>query len=436
MQLTKTINQTVTASQAGQVVWVPFEIPADVTGLSFQLSYPRSTSEKQDTSTGWFQRNYPVANLDLCLLDPEGQMVGSSGANKKEIIVSEAYATPGYRRRKITPGVWQLLIGVQAIAVESIEVLIELTFRMKERHLYLGDLHTHTINSDGEFSYLDLAKRAKALGLDFLAFTDHNYLADLAELPNLEDLTLIPGVEWSHYLGHANFYGIDGRLEEPIFVNGFQGPESLFASIQEKGAVVTVNHPFKEYFPFQFDLTGLSFDCIEVWNGPMGAANKQAIDLWHRLLASGKHVTACGGSDYHNDLSTRMMGRPTTGVYADSANPADILEALRRGHCFVKASPQGPNIQVHTFDGIMGDSVPWRKGVQLSIDIERLAADDQVWMVSYDQRALLCTSSGRGDFHGDVSIEKPGFSRIEVMRENPESQQTEPILIANPIYFE
>ncbi|MBG0771279.1 MAG: CehA/McbA family metallohydrolase [Anaerolineaceae bacterium] len=307
---------------------------------------------------------------------------------------------------------------------------------MKEHRLYLGDLHTHTINSDGEFSYLDLAKRAKALGLDFLAFTDHNYLADLAELPNLKDLTLIPGVEWSHYLGHANFYGIDGPLEEPIFVNGFQGPESLFSSIHEKGAVVTLNHPFKEYFPFQFEMNDLTFDCLEVWNGPMGAANKQALDLWHRMLASGKRVTACSGSDYHNDLSTRMIGKPTTGVYADSANPADILEALRRGHCFVKASPQGPNIQLHASDGIMGDSVPWKQDARLTIEIERLAADDQVWMVSQDQRVLLFASSGRGDFHGDVGIEIPGFYRIEVMRVTPEFHQGEPVLISNPIYFE
>ncbi|MBG0771592.1 MAG: CehA/McbA family metallohydrolase, partial [Anaerolineaceae bacterium] len=186
----------------------------------------------------------------------------------------------------------------------------------------------------------------------------------------------------------------------------------------------------------RFDMTGLAFDCLEIWNGPMCDANMEAIDLWQRMLASGRRVTACGGSDYHNDLSNRMIGKPTTGVYADSANPADILEGLRRGHCYVKASPKGPDIQLRASDGFMGDSVTWKKSIQLTIDIERLAAGDQVWMISKDQRVSLFTSSGRGNFHGEVSIEQPGFYRIEIVRENQESHQSEPVLISNPIYFE
>jgi hypothetical protein len=35
--------------------------------------------------------------IDLGLIAPDGSQVGASGSNKKEIIISEVYATPGYR---------------------------------------------------------------------------------------------------------------------------------------------------------------------------------------------------------------------------------------------------------------------------------------------------------------------------------------------------
>jgi predicted metal-dependent phosphoesterase TrpH len=37
-----------------------------------------------------------------------------------------------------------------------------------------GDLHCHTLHSDGENSVEDIVRHAVGLGLDYLAVTDHN----------------------------------------------------------------------------------------------------------------------------------------------------------------------------------------------------------------------------------------------------------------------
>lgn len=60
-----------------------------------------------------------------------------------------------------------------------------------------ADLHTHSTASDGKLSPLELLQRARAAGVDMLAITDHDSVAAYAELPAVDDLRLVPGVEFS-----------------------------------------------------------------------------------------------------------------------------------------------------------------------------------------------------------------------------------------------
>ena len=45
-----------------------------------------------------------------------------------------------------------------------------------------GDLHTHTVHSDGALTVAELAALAAGRGLDFIAVTDHNTVSHHAEL--------------------------------------------------------------------------------------------------------------------------------------------------------------------------------------------------------------------------------------------------------------
>jgi hypothetical protein len=61
----------------------------------------------------------------------------------------------------------------------------------------LADLHSHTTASDGKLSAAELLTRARAAGVEMLAITDHDSVAAYAELPVVDDLRLIAGVEFS-----------------------------------------------------------------------------------------------------------------------------------------------------------------------------------------------------------------------------------------------
>ncbi len=170
------------------------------------------------------------------------------------------------------------------MAPEGVSVEYEVTLTPKSRRLLKGDLHTHTLASDGVHTAEELAWKAKRNGLDFVAITDHNQFAADDALPRLEGVTLIPGVEWTHYQGHANFLGVDQPYDEPFATNTPEEVQARFASARQRGALITIDHPFDPTCGFQFDIHTLPFDCIEVWNGPMRESNLRAIGFWHQLL--------------------------------------------------------------------------------------------------------------------------------------------------------
>ncbi len=60
------------------------------------------------------------------------------------------------------------------------------------------DLHTHTINSDGSLTTLELLKEAESKGLKYLSITDHNTLKSYEELNKIKNVysgKIISGVE-------------------------------------------------------------------------------------------------------------------------------------------------------------------------------------------------------------------------------------------------
>ena len=256
--------------------------------------------------------------------------------------LSATSATPGYKPYPLVQGEWGILVGAYKVAPEGVTVTYELEFTMKHLRLFKGDLHTHTLASDGVLTLEELAAHALRHGLDFLAITDHNQPGHAESFPRIPGLTLIPGVEWTHYRGHANFLGVDQPYDGSFMANTPEEVSAHFQAARSRGAFIIVNHPFDEGSAFLFDLNALPFDCLEVWNGPMREANLRAMGLWQGMLAAGKKIPICGGSDYHRDSPFQILGGPTTCIYAASAGPCDILAALKAGHAFMTFAPNGP----------------------------------------------------------------------------------------------
>ena len=433
------VNVSIKHEQQGSYFTVPFSIPGDIAveTLTIQYQYQRYDRIHTQAGSGSFTAQPEVNIIDLGLIGPDGRQVGASGSDKNEITISETFATPGYRPGPVSPGEWQLLLGAYKVQPEGVEVEFRLDFHGKSPRWLKGDLHTHTVASDGVLTAVELGQHAVRQGLDFVAITDHNQMVSANELPRIPGLTFIPGVEWTHYQGHANFLGVDQPYDGPFATNTPQEARSRFESAYARGALITINHPFEDCCEFKFDFNSLPFDCLEIWNGPMRESNLKAVGLWHSLLMAGKKVPVCGGSDYHRDTPFIFLGGPTTCVYAQSAGASDILAALRLGHAYIVFAPDGPTLEMCAgSDKGMGDSVPWLEINRLDIKLSGLHKGDMVRVVTPRGSDTLSQAVERGEFEAHYSMLAPGFARVEVLRAFLPGLPLLPALISNPLYFD
>jgi len=423
-------------AREGEYFTLPFEMPPHAASVTLTYDYERNPAQAIPLEHGTFTPRVAANIIDLGLLAPDGSQVGASGSDKNRVTLSATSATPGYTPRPLTPGRWQILVGAYKVAQEGVTITYDLEFTAEALCLYKGDLHTHTLASDGVLTAEELATHARRHGLDFLAITDHNQAATGAALPHIEGMTLIPGVEWTHYRGHANFLGIDRPYDEPFFTNSEEETRARFVSARERGALIVIAHPFDEHCGFAFDLDDLPFDCLEVWNGPMRESNLRAVNFWLEMLAAGKKVPMTGGSDYHRDTLFQIVGGPCMGVYAMSASPQALLSAVREGHSFVTFSPQGPTLEMTCDGAILGDSVPWRPGMTVHLHVDGLKAGDVVKLVSAQGSQDVYHAPADGILDVERPIEAPGFALVQVWRTFLPGVPPLLALLSNPIYFE
>jgi len=428
------IHYFVGHERQGEYLTLPFVMPPDTE--SFSLTYRYERHHEGDKGQDGFISQQEINIIDLGLIAPDGAQVGASGSDKTSIQISETDATPGYRTCRLVPGEWQIILGAYKVAPEGVTVHYELTFTPKRLRLFKGDLHVHTLASDGVLSVGELAQHARRHGLDYLAITDHNQMASAASLPRLPGMSVIPGIEWTHFKGHATFLGVDRPYDEPFFANSPEEVQARFNSARARDALIAISHPFDELCPFLFDMESLPFDCLEVWNGPMRESNLRAVGLWQSLLAAGKKIPICGGSDYHRSQLFLFPGGPTTCVYAMSPGPADILSALRQGHAYITFAPDGPALELTAGEALPGDSVPFPQVREMQITASGLRPGDVVRVVTAGGSTPILETKTAGKLQRTFKMEAAGFARVEILRAFVPGLPLLPALLSNPIYFE
>ncbi len=431
------IEKFIDHDKQGTYFTLPFHVDPDAELIEIKYQYARFDLDEIQTET-YIAQNKPEINIiDFGLIGPNGEQIGMSGSDRTTFFVSEAKATPGYQTCSILPGEWKILVGAYKVEPDGIKVFYEITIKYKRRRLLKGDFHTHTFASDGVHSMEELAWKAKRNGLDFVAITDHNQMVSIAALPQLEGVTLIPGVEWTHYQGHANFLGVDKPFDGCFATNSQEETQKIFKTAHERGALITINHPYEDGCEFKYDFQTLPFDCLEIWNGPMRESNLKAVGMWQALLSAGKKIPACAGSDYHRDTPFIFLGGPTTCVYADSNGASDILSALKAGHAYFIYAPNGPELKMKVDeDNILGDSVKWSEHGWFKFELTNLLAGDKVRVVTGHDSQVVWDAPSNGSFKMTYTMEKPGFARVEVLRAFLPGVPLLPALISNPIYFD
>ena len=216
---------------------------------------------------------------------------------------------------------------------------------------FKGNLHTHTLNSDGDSTPDDVVRWYREHNYNFVTLTDHNYLTSVDGLNALhgadEKFLVMKGEELTDRFGN-----------KPIHVNGLNPAsviqttggssvvdmvQRMIDAIRAAGGVPSVNHPNYGWAISADELAQLQRTRLfEVFNGhPLvnnigGGGVPGLEEVWDRMLSSGKMLYGIAVDDAHyfkrpEDTTAPRPGQGWVYVRSPRLESRALVEALERG---------------------------------------------------------------------------------------------------------
>lgn len=340
----------------------PLQIPEGLSSVTVRLVYEKITDRFQ---------------LYAALLDPHGllrghvQCPGPAGPRDLRLTVAEDHASPGCIPGVIEAGSWTLRIDLDRFretgnykisvvgtlsdaetaapeippldAGRAASVLLAQGSGEEAPQWLRGELHSHSVHSDGRDTVRDMLREVQRLGLDFWALSDHFTwshwleLAELAGAGTADDVLLLPSIEVTTHEGHANVHGCTTWPD--VYVDGQSSASALADHIHADAGLVCVNHPFSGPQAWRrADIEWSQVDAMEVVNHGQFANNDAAIGLWDRLLAEGHDIAPVAGTDCHSIGDPQQkLGELVTFIRVDERSVSGIIDGIRASRTVVSA---------------------------------------------------------------------------------------------------
>ncbi len=411
----------ISSKKEGNIIEVPFQVIGKIERLVIKISVSKQENEE--------------SVIDLGLRDKK-RVRGWSGSARQEVEVGLEYATPGYIAGELKEGEWAVLLGLYKIPKNGCVINVNIEQISKHYRWLKGDLHLHSIHSDGIYNIEENIKIAEDLNLDFISLTDHNTSTQNFVDSSHNSITLIPGMELSTYKGHINIFG----LQDPLIdfrISNIVDLQHKLEKIKQQGGFCSVNHPFDNDCGWGWGWN-LKFDWVEVWNGHWRKINEIALNWWEKQLIEGRKIVAVGGSDAHGKSPFITQGFPTTFVYSLSHSSKDILEAINKGHCFISYSPWGPTVDIKFENSMIGDVVEISNNhlSKVLFNFDNLKERDEIRILNNQGLHKKIVIGPKEDsFSIALSIAESRFFRVEIWRYFKEIDQILLATLSNPIFF-
>jgi hypothetical protein len=296
-----------------------------------------------------------------------------------------------------------------------------------------GNLHTHTVNSDGDSAPDAVARWYKEHRYNFLVLTDHDFLTEPEGLNAIfaakEKFLLIPGEEVS--AKH------DGR---PIHINAFNigstilplGGNSILDTVQKNvdairqgGGMPSLNHPNFHWAVRPDELRQVNgLKLFEVYNGHptvnnWGGGGFESLDeMWDAVLTAGREVYGVAVDDAHHFKSIGPQysnpGRGWVMVKARELSTRSVMDALESGDFYASTGVELE--EVERLD--KGLRLKVSEASQIRFTTEFLGADGKLLSRTFENPAEYVLKPGEPyvrarvtDSNGNRAWVQPVFAR-------------------------
>ncbi len=405
--------------------FLPFEVPAGVAEIEIR---------HDDLS---------AANILDWGLDDPGGFRGWGGGKSEPAFVGHEAASHSYLPGELTPGTWEVVVGKAKIEELPARYVVEVVLRdtstlaaqtarqpyvpvppiERTARWYAGDLHMHSLESDGSRSLDEVVALAERRGLDFVMVSEHNTTSHLSWYADVQarhpGVLLIPGIEVTTYAGHANAIGATAFVEHRTGTRGATIEQAIEAT-HEQGGLFSINHPQVNVgnlcigCGWQHPIDPRAIDGVEVRNAVF-----DGLEFWDDLAAAGSHAAAIGGSDDHDaGLGTspiaRPIGTPTTLVEASELSVQGILAGIRAGRTVVQFNgPGGPMLEMEIAGRREGDTVHADHSTLAAGVTGGIGSEFELWHNGTLLDRVVVTESPFA-YHQDVTAPATGEDRFHL----------------------
>jgi hypothetical protein len=446
--------------------YLPFRVPRGVRAIEVRYDF-----RPHDTGLG-FSTNV----VDLGVFDPSGTGLGNaagfrgwSGGARRHVRISHHWATPGYLAGPITPGRWHVVLGPFLITPPGTPWHVAVTLEHGPPAQpafvahpapvsvagtgpgwYRGDLHTHSVHSDGRWTPAQLVDQAQRNGLDFLGTSDHNTNSATRVFGHAHrpGFLVVSGEEVTTRNGHWLATGTTpGTWVDWRYRAADHRLQHFTDLTRTAGGLAVAAHPFVPVAGtrWDFDPSWSEVDAVEVWNGPWSLFNQLTLDAWQRQLVAGGFTPAVGNSDSHHP--GQVVGLPQTVYRLASLATAAVVAAARAGHCWIAESASVDLSFTATGSGATaaiggpGDTVALGPGEQLSCTLTAHGVPGTLAQLIGSSGVLahaVADPTGGITLQADVPASE-GFARVEVRRgtaADPTTYQSTLPMVAltNPVF--
>jgi len=216
---------------------------------------------------------------------------------------------------------------------------------------FKGNLHTHTLNSDGDSTPDDVVRWYREHDYNFVTLTDHNYLTSVDGLNALhgadEKFLVMKGEELTDRFEnkpvHVNGFAPNGFVKPTGGSSVLDMAQRMIDALRGAGAVPSVNHPNYGWAISADELLQIQrTKLFEVFNGHplvnnMGGGGVPGLEeVWDRMLSSGKLLYGIAVDDAHTfkrpeDKTVPRPGQGWVFVRSPRLESRALVEALERG---------------------------------------------------------------------------------------------------------